>query len=58
MHPPLYWTQRYIMYKVTTKEKKNDKYSAQQPSTDLSFMRSDPQSNQRYETDPINYINT
>ena len=46
------------MYKVTTKEKKNDKYSAQQPSTDLPFMRSDPQSNQRYETNPINYINT
>ena len=24
----------------------------------LPFMRIDPQSNQRYETDPINYINT
>ena len=47
------------MYKVTTKEKKKkDKYSAQQPSTDLPFMRSDPQSNQRYETNPINYLNT
>ena len=60
MHHPLYWTQRYIMYKVTTKKKKRKKISIAHNSLQLNlpFMRSDPQSNQRYETDPINYINT
>ena len=58
MHHPLYWTQRYIMYKVTTKEKKKISIALNSLQLNLPFMRSDPQSNQRYETDPINYINT
>ena len=53
MHHPLYWTQRYMMYKVTTK-KKMIGHNSLQLNRDLLFMRSDPQSNQRYETDPIN----
>ena len=44
-----------ICYKVTTKKEKKNKYSAQQPSTELAFHEEcDPESNQRYETDPIN----
>ena len=58
MHHPLYWTQRYIIYKVTTKEKKKIGIALNSLQLNLLFMRSDPQSNQRYETDPINYINT
>ena len=54
MHHPLYWTQRYMMYTVTTQKKKMIAHNSLQLNRDLLFMRSDPQSNQRYETDPIN----
>ena len=43
-----------ICYKVTTKKEKKISIAHNSLQLNLLFMRSDPESNQRYETDPIN----